>query len=119
MYVELVTRITTQPLADKNGTEEAALTSVYSLFAITRDVIKRHGRHSQEFARLAIVILNQAVRPFTAKWHRRSTDGDFADPDACEEFRRELVELQKTLRSYANLLAELAEVEDITAMLPD
>ena len=42
LYVELLTRITTQPLLDKDGDEEAALQSVYALFGLTRSIIKFH-----------------------------------------------------------------------------
>ncbi|GAB5517164.1 hypothetical protein [Rhodopirellula baltica] len=114
LYVELVTRITTQPLASGEGTEKAALESVYALFGLTRNTIKAHGRHCREFSRLAIVILNQKIRPFTAKWHRLSEEGVFSDQASCEEFRSELSSLQELLRSYTKLLADLAEVEDMT-----
>ena len=119
MYVELVTRITTQPLSDYQGKEKAALESVYALFPLTRDTIKRHGRHCHQFARLAVVILNQKIRPFTAKWHRLSEDGAFADRSTCQEFRDELVALQQTLKIYTATLADLAEVEDLTTLSPN
>lgn len=119
LYVELVTRITTQPLSDQSGTESAALHSVYTLFGLTRETIKTHGRHCVQFSRLAIVMLNQKIRPFTAKWHRRYENGAFDDEAHCREFRLELRELQQTLRSYAALLAELAEVEDLTSLMPN
>ncbi len=114
LYVELVTRITTQTLPTQEGTEKAALDSVYALFPLTRETIKTHGRHCQAFSRLAIVILNQKIRPFTSKWHRLSETGAFSDQSSCQEFRAELTELQSTLRSYTKLLADLAEVEDMT-----
>ena len=37
LYVELLTRITTQRLEDTHGTEKAALESVHKMFALTRD----------------------------------------------------------------------------------
>ena len=116
LYVELVTRITTQPLSETEGKEMAALDSVYALFPLTRETIKRHGRHCHQFARLAVVILNQKIRPFTAKWHRVSEDGGFADESIRQQFRTELVELQSTLKAYTSMLAELAEVEDLTTL---
>jgi len=67
MYVELLTRITTQPLPRQSGDDEAALTSVYSLFATTRELLRRQGRGAMEFAKLALVILNQKVRPEAAR----------------------------------------------------
>ena len=72
MYVELLTRITTQPLEDGTGDEETALTSVFNLFAITREILKTKGRQANTFTKVAIIVLNQVIRPFTAKWHKKS-----------------------------------------------
>ena len=52
-----------------------ALDSVYSLFPTTRTIIRTHGRDAMEFTKIAVVVLNQIVRPFTAKWHRLSLQG--------------------------------------------
>lgn len=114
LYVELLTRITTQPLPDEDGVEQTALNSIYALFGITRETLKDHGRPCIQFARIAIVVLNQVVRPFTAKWHRKSQNGAFASLDECQQFRQELQVLQTQLRNYTRLLAELAGVEDLT-----
>lgn len=114
LYVELLTRITTQPLPDEDGVEQTALDSIYALFSITRETLKDHGRSCIQFAKIAIVVLNQVVRPFTAKWHRKSQNGAFASPDDCQQFRQELQVLQTQLRNYTRLLAELAGVEDLT-----
>lgn len=67
LYVELLTRITTQPLAQDYGDEKTALYSAHSLFPITREVIKNNGRNCIEFTKIAVVVLNQRIRPFTAK----------------------------------------------------
>jgi len=69
MYVELITRIATQRLDENTGDEETALNSVYSLFDITRTVLKEKGRNAPNFTKIAIIVLNQVIRPFTAKWH--------------------------------------------------
>lgn len=116
MYVELVTRILTQNLNETDGDEETALTSVYSLFGITRDILKQKGRKCDAFSKIAVIILNQIVRPFTAKWHKRKLEGALENKEGCIEFRNELKELQKELRKYAALLADIAEVEDITVL---
>ena len=112
MYVELITRITTQRL--EYGDEQAALDSVYSLFKTTRRVLVRKGRKARSFTKIAVVVLNQVVRPFTAKWHKRSLEGAFENPELCAEFRAELETLQDELRKYSALLADMAKVEDIT-----
>lgn len=49
MYVELITRITTQPLEDVMGDEETALTSVHQLFPITREILKKKGYNAENF----------------------------------------------------------------------
>jgi len=113
MYIELLTRITTQPLSDQHGDEKTALESIYNLFPLTREVIKRNGRHCIEFTRIAIVILNQKIRPFTAKWHKLSLEGAFDDDSQCKIFRQELKELQQTLQTYNLLLANMADIEDL------
>ena len=69
LYIEMLTRIATQKLPKEHGDEVRALESVHSLFPLTRETIKRHGRECEEFTKIAIVVLNQIVRPFTAKWH--------------------------------------------------
>jgi hypothetical protein len=116
LYVELLTRVTTQYLSPDHGDEQTALESVHSLFPLTREILKRHGSGAGEFAKLAIPVLNQVVRPFTAKWHRLSLAGAFKDQARCAEFRAELLELQKVLRNYTRALADLADAEDLTTL---
>ena len=114
LYIELLTRITTQPLPTEHGDEKTALDSVYSLFAITREVIKEGGPDCINFTKIAIVVLNQIIRPFTAKWHRKSLAGDFECESERAIFREELSALQVELRKYSRMLADIAEVEDLT-----
>jgi hypothetical protein len=117
MYVELLTRITTQALPAGQGNEAAALESVYKLFGITRDIMRVQGaRHADKFAKIAIVILNQKVRPFTAYWHKASLAGAFSNTEKCKQFRVELAELQDVLTRYAGVLSDLAGVEDLTKL---
>lgn len=114
LYIELLTRITTQPLPNECGDEETALESIYSLFKTTREILKSKGPKSIGFAKIAIPVLNQIVRPFTAKWHKKSLAGAFEKQEECKKFRHELEPLQKDLRNYTRLLCAMAEVEDIT-----
>jgi len=116
LYVELLTRITTQPLPKEYGDEQRALNSVFALFGLTRDVLKKHGRDSEEFSKIAIVVLNQVIRPFTAKWHKYSLDGAFNDAKLCDEFRDELKNLQRLLVLYTRMLSDMAGVEDLTKL---
>ena len=112
LYVEMETRITTQPLDPDHGDEKAALDSVYSLFQTTREILLKQGPDCVVFAKIAIEILNQKVRPFTAKWHPESLAGGFDAP----EFRDDLESLQKVLRAYTRTLAVIAGMEDITSL---
>jgi hypothetical protein len=114
LYVELLTRIATQPLAVQDGIEKTALDSSHSLFQTTRTILKVRGRQCVEFTKLAVVVLNQIVRPFTARWHRVSIEGGFDDPEVRKHFRQELEGLQKQLITYAKVLADIAGVEDLT-----
>jgi hypothetical protein len=116
MYIELLTRITTQPLKLEDGDEKTALDSVYSIFGTTRQVLKNNSRDCIEFAKIAILILNQIVRPFTAKWHRLSLKGAFEIQKECLKFRKELKELQDDLIKYTKMLADMAGVEDLTKL---
>lgn len=114
LHIELLTRIITQPLSNESGSEQAALDSIYSLFPTTRELLRRHGRAATKFSMLAIPVLNQIIRPFTAKWHRESLNGAFENEEKCLEFRSQLSFLQEDLSNYSRLLADIAGVEDLT-----
>ena len=114
LYVEMLTRIVTQPLPRKAGDEQAALESIRSLFPTTRGILRRHGRASIHFSKVAVPVLNQIVRPFTTKWHGRSLAGAFRHEEERDAFRRDLEGLQGDLLKYNRMLAEIAGVEDLT-----
>ncbi len=114
LYVEMLTRVVTQPLPAEVGDEQTALDSVYSLFSTTREILRRRGQGATEFSKVAIPVLNQVVRPFTAKWHKETLAGAFNCEIKRKEFRAELEELQEELRNYNRILAEVAGVEDLT-----
>ena len=114
LYIEMLTRIVTQPLPAEAGDEQTALDSVYSLFPTTREILRRRGQGVAEFSKVAIPVLNQVVRPFTAKWHKESLAGAFGHEGRREEFREDLESLQEELRSYNRMLASIAGVEDLT-----
>lgn len=113
LYIELLTRASTQPLAAEEGTEKAA-ESIYSLFPTTRTILKARGRQCVQFTKLAVVVLNQIIRPFTSKWHHILRHNNLVDEDIRREFRKELADLQLRLLQYTRALADVAEVEDLT-----
>jgi hypothetical protein len=116
LYAELLTRVTTQALPDGQGQEKTALQSIYSIFGTTRDIMKRRGRHAVEFTKIAVIVLNQIIRPFTAKWHRRLQENALDTEEGCKEFRAELAALQPKLIAYSHMLSDMAGVEDLTAL---
>jgi hypothetical protein len=116
LYIEMLTRIATQYLEPEHGDEATALESIHKLFDLTRNIIKSHGRECIEFTKIAVVVLNQVIRPFTAKWHREMLAGCFDDEEKCKLFRDELAALQKELRKYTKMLADVASVEDLTEL---
>lgn len=114
LYVELLTRVSTQYLSPDQGDEKAALESIRALFGLTRETLKTHGPNCQEFAKIAIVVLNQIIRPFAARWHKEFLAGAFDDEDNRRRFREDLIELQCQLRKYTKMLGHMAKVEDLT-----
>ena len=58
LYVEMLTRIVTQPLPYNVGDDRTALDSVYALFPITREILRTHGRGTTQFSKVAIPVLN-------------------------------------------------------------
>ncbi|MEW1736251.1 hypothetical protein AB0346_09925 [Nocardia beijingensis] len=129
LYVELVTRIAVAPLEDGQGTLREALTSLHQLFAITRDILRRHGpgvarkprRGRYRFGYLAVWILNAAVRPTLSQWHPELQRWEAQRPATLSvaeheqqwpksaELRRELERLRHLLLAYARVLAKVCE----------
>ena len=114
LYIEMATTVVTQPLGDTSGDEQSALDSLYSIFATTREVLRRHGPSANECSRVSITMLNQAIRPFTAKWHSESLSGAFAEDSKRQQFRTELAELQDHLQNYIEQLRKIAGVTAVT-----
>lgn len=110
LYIELITRITTQDLGDNDGDEQEALNSIYKIFGLTREIIKKYKLECMEFTKIAIVILNQVIRPFTAKWSNKIKNN--FNQDRKNEFREELKILQKELLVYTQMLGDMAGVEE-------
>ena len=77
LYVELITRISLQPLKSGEGLLREGLSSLYSLFGETRKILKEHGPRvakplgggTLSLGQIAVEVLNQRLRPLLAKWH--------------------------------------------------
>lgn len=136
MYIELVTRVTAVELEPGEGLLREALTSYYSLFATTRQILREHGpvvalpkgssADRLSFGEIAVAILNEVVRPLLANWHPRllhyeaqrlSSMSPFEHERAWvegAELRRQMNEVRETLVMYAELLAQIARVTPLT-----
>jgi hypothetical protein len=123
LYVELATRIAVRPLGAGQGFAREALTSLYSLFTTTREVLREAGPEIAEgpnaLGPLAIRVLNEGLRPFVTRWHAELrafelSGGATADSEAAwplrAEFDRELEAVQAELGVYVDALAQLAGV---------
>jgi hypothetical protein len=127
LYVELVTRIAVQELADDAGLVREAMNSLYTLFGTTREILRAAGpdvgASRESVGGLAIAVLNQGLRPFLTKWHpmlqiweaQRPTERSPKEHEQqwTEEaaLRQELAALRGQLSIYAQALAEIAGVE--------
>ena len=136
LYVELITRIGVVPL--ENGLLSEALSSLYSLFGSSREVLRRYGPDVAEPKRsgqynlgyLVVVMLNFALRPVLSYWHPElqawehvrpadvsPLDHERAWPRA-DELRAILDDAREHLDIYATTLAAACGVPDLRAAIP-
>ena len=126
LYVELATRIATQPLDPDTGIAREALTSLHQLFAITRATLRAAGPEvgatGGSVGYLAISVLNHGLRPFLSRWHPRLAAWEHGrapsvSPVAHErdwkhdlQLRGELEAMRNKMWIYASALAEVAGI---------
>lgn len=130
LYVEMVTQISVVPLGPEQGTMRAALSSLHSLFDVTREILRRYGPKISPirteghftFGQLAITALNWELRPFLARWHPLLDDWHATKPSGkgpleheqdwrhTTALRAEFESTRQRLQAYAQLLADIAGV---------
>jgi hypothetical protein len=133
LYVELITRISTVPLGPDEGLLREALASLYSLFATTRDILRRYGPDAAEpkphgqysFGFLAVAMLNYGLRPVLARWHPALEDWEASRPidrprgeherawEHASDLRASLDTTRDALTQYARLMASACGVPDL------
>jgi hypothetical protein len=135
MYVELVTRISVAELKEDEGLLREALTSLYSLFNTTRQILREYGpsvaktkwfrKSDLSLGYIAVAILNRELRPLLAKWHPLLQDYEASKPqdvfnleherkwERAEELRTVLEENRLVLVDYAHTLAKAAKVPSL------
>ncbi len=128
LYIELVTRIAVQPLEVDEGLLREALTSLHSLFATTRQILKEAGPDvgvsRASVGGIAIIVLVDGLRPFLSKWHPLLQAWESQRPvglspkeheqnwSEVSKLRSELESLRKELEKYAYALAIIAGVKE-------
>ncbi len=136
LYIELITRVTVVELRPGEGLVREALRSLYSIFASTREILRKYGpevaprgrEDAVTFGVLAVAVLNGALRPLLAKWHPALAAWEAQRPDTVDQVQHErdwdqLPELRRELSSTRAALADLARVlADVAGaayLLPD
>ncbi|WP_433662569.1 hypothetical protein ACQPW1_10695 [Nocardia sp. CA-128927] len=136
LYVELITRVTVVELRPDEGLVREALTSVYSVFESTREILRKYGpavaprgrKETITFGVLAIGVLNGALRPLLTKWHPALAAWEAQRPDSVNPVQHErdwdqlpMVrnELSRTRASLAELAKILADVAGAAYLLPE
>ncbi|MEU1616186.1 hypothetical protein ABZ479_02655 [Streptomyces sp. NPDC005722] len=139
LYVELVTRVSVVPLREDEGLLREALSSLYSLFNTTREVLRKYGPDVAEpkkngqynFGYLAVAMLNYGLRPLLASWHPALGDWENRRPGEVSrrdheqawqkagELRAALRDTRTTLTAYADLLATACGVPNLLEAVPE
>jgi hypothetical protein len=131
IFLELISRIATQPLDPQSGLMREALTSLNQLFGIIRTELKPltpapecasvEPGQVDNVETIALSILNTHLRPFLAKWHPRlaewekdhKTEVGWLEMNNC---RSELEATRQALLAETRKLGALIQVK--TSILP-
>ncbi|MGH8791661.1 MAG: hypothetical protein ACRDXX_03340 [Stackebrandtia sp.] len=133
LYSELVTRIAVVPLPAGEGRLRAAMNSLYSLFGLTREILKKYGPGVAapvpgrlNFAQVSLAMLN-GLRRTTARWHPELDAHESIRPQEVDELthernwehaaalRAEIDRAREMLTDFARLLNQVA---DVSSLLP-
>jgi hypothetical protein len=124
LFVETMTRITTQPLPPNSGYLRESLNSLYSLFSTTRTLLKNiqptKNNQNKTVELFAMQMLNNVLRPFLAYWHPMLSDFEKVNKDKPEseweynhQFRRELEKIRLDIIAYSKAFGEIANVPQL------
>ncbi|GAA2077051.1 hypothetical protein GCM10009801_32890 [Streptomyces albiaxialis] len=133
LYLELASRVAVVELGPDEGFLREALSSLYSLFGTTRDILKKYGPEVApplqpghlSFGVLAMTAMNRVLRPLLSTWHPRlaayeSQRPAGTDPVAyerewehAEQLRADLAAVREALLSLAVTLQGVAGVGDL------
>jgi hypothetical protein len=133
LYVELITRVSVVNLGPEEGVLREVLSSLYSLFATTREILRKHGpavakpkgENGISFGLLSVTVLNTVLRPVLSKWHPLLEDYEGTKPagtstldferkwERAAELRSALEGARVKLIEFAAILADVAGVPSL------
>jgi hypothetical protein len=122
IFIEIMTRVATQPLGPQEGLLREAFSSLYSIFLSIRELLKTtepaRPTAGPTVEMFAFRMLNKEIRPFLAKWHpelKRFEQTTPPQPETAWEHnnicRGELRQLQDRLVEYGHAFGKLADVK--------
>jgi len=129
LYVELATRVGSQPLDRSTGSVRAALESLYNVFVMTRTILKEAGPDvactQTSFGPLAIRFLTEVLAPFLLRWNEPLLEYESRRPpemsviayehqwDRCPEAWEDFDQLRPKINAYVEALAEIAGISHV------
>jgi len=129
LYVELATRVGSQPFDRSTGSLRAVLDSLYSVFGLTRTILKEAGpdvaSSDTSFGPLAIRFLTEVLAPFLLEWHEPLLEYESQrKPEVSKiEYERQwkrysqmcdgFDELRPKIQGYVSALADIAGVSHV------
>jgi hypothetical protein len=133
LYVELITRVSVVNLGPDEGLLRESLSSLYSLFSTTREILRKRGpavakpksEDGLSFGLLAVTVLNTVLRPLLSKWHPLLEDYEATKPsgtstvdferkwEKAAELRGALEGARVKLVEFAAILADVAGVPSL------
>lgn len=105
-HIQLISRVGTQPLGYSEGSEDAALASIHTLFESARK-LTQSSPNIVIFETIVWYVLNTHIRPFTSKWHPRSLDGSLRALDSSDVFRSDLSKVMDNLIQLDMILSKI------------
>ncbi len=141
LLVELGSRTTVAPLSANDGLIREALSSLYQVFGVTRELLRAggpavgrtHGSANLSLGVIALRVLNEILRPALSVWHPKLKDHEDRKPAAvgardwevqwphAKDCRADLNKVRTAVRSYIDTLGRIAgtpAVADSVVPLP-
>jgi hypothetical protein len=135
--VEYITRTAVIGLKDEDGIIREAMNSLYALFGINRELLKRFGADvapdkgdgTPSFAVINVRVLNEVLRPFLSTWHPLLDAHEESRPDGVakvdwerqwsrhDECRAALKDMRVKVRQYIEALGEAAGTQEFAATI--